>query len=104
MGGKLQEWWSGDSILYSGLVRMPASLVKLSFRDSSTKRDFFRILQLLQLLNSASMPRPEANDDRQSVIAVPFTDSGFKIAFIILCQQLRIVHEKYKGRWRHKVV
>ena len=50
------------------------------------------------------MSGPESNNDRQTIVTIPVADLRFQVAFVIICQQLRIVNKEYKGRCRHQVV
>ena len=50
------------------------------------------------------MSGPESNNDRQTIVAIPVTDLRLQVAFVIICQQLRIINKENKGRWRHQVV
>ena len=50
------------------------------------------------------MSGPESNDDRQTIVTIPITDLRLQVAFVIICQQLRIVNEEHKGRCSHKMV
>ena len=49
-------------------------------------------------------PGSEANDDGQTIVAIAFTNFGFQVTLIVVCQQLRIVYKQDESRRGHEMV
>jgi hypothetical protein len=54
------------------------------------------LLPLTLTLPVFLVSRSKANDNRQAIVAIPFTDSALQITFIVVSQQFRIIDKKHK--------